>query len=129
MVQKKVRLVPRPWRTPDGAVNRPVLRMMLEGVLTYVMASPGVSLRALETKYNPILQPVCLHELLEVSQERQTGISNRFCDTRRCKRRGQFGFKSQTKAKVGKGRFEHFSVVLLCTWTTWLVHAHSIFRF
>ena len=63
---QKIRIVARPWRTPDGAVNRPILRMMLEGILTYLMTNPGLTHDQLVEKYNPILQPVCLIEILEV---------------------------------------------------------------
>ena len=65
-VYQKIRIIARPWRTPDGAVNRPILRMMLEGILTYIMTNPGLTHNQLVKKYNPILQPVCLTEILEV---------------------------------------------------------------
>ena len=47
-------------------MNRPILRMMLEGILTYIMTNPGLTHTQLVEKYNPILQPVCLTEILEV---------------------------------------------------------------
>ena len=65
---QKIRIIARPWRTPDGAVNRPILRMMLEGILTYIMTNPGLTHNQLVEKYNPILQPVCLTEILEVGR-------------------------------------------------------------
>ena len=59
-------VVSRPWKTPEGTVNRPVLKMMLLGVLMHVMTVPGVTLEELCDKYNPILQPVTLADILEV---------------------------------------------------------------
>ena len=64
----KVFVLPRPWKTPEGTVNRPVLRMMLLGVLLHIMAAPGVSLKNLVKKYGPILHPVPLLEILEVTK-------------------------------------------------------------
>ena len=61
-----VYVLPRPWKTPDGAVNRPVLDMMLRGVLFHIMTAPGVNLTNLVKKYGPILQPVPLLDVLEV---------------------------------------------------------------
>lgn len=62
----RVRLIPRPWKTPEGTVNRPVLKMMLEGVLMFIMNQPGVTLKTLYDKYSPILQPVAALELVDV---------------------------------------------------------------
>ena len=48
-------------------MNRPILQMMLEGLLAFIMTKPGISYEALIEKYSPILQPVPLMELVEVS--------------------------------------------------------------
>lgn len=60
-------MLSRPWKTPEGTVNRPVLKMMMTGVLMHVMTVPGVTLEDLSEKYNPILQPVTLMDILEVA--------------------------------------------------------------
>ena len=41
--------------------------MMMTGVLMHVMTVPGVTLEDLSEKYNPILQPVTLMDILEVA--------------------------------------------------------------
>ncbi|KAI0233755.1 hypothetical protein LSAT2_016022 [Lamellibrachia satsuma] len=66
---RKVRLVARPWKTPEGTVNRPTLKMMLEAVMMFIMTKPGVTRGDLITKYNPLLHPVPLMELTEMLQE------------------------------------------------------------
>lgn len=65
---RKVRLVARPWKTPEGTVNRPTLKMMLEAVMMFIMTKPGVTRGDLITKYNPLLHPVPLMELTEVRE-------------------------------------------------------------
>jgi len=62
----KVRLVSRPWKTPEGTVNRPSLRMMLESVMAYIMNHPGATIDVLSTKYNPVLDTVPIYELVQV---------------------------------------------------------------
>ena len=59
-------MIPRPWKTPEGTVNRPVLRMMTEGVLLHIMCNPGITLQSLYNKYHNILQPMQVRELVEV---------------------------------------------------------------
>ena len=63
---RKVRLVARPWKTPEGTVNRPTLKMMLEAVMMYIMTNPGVTRADIVAKYNPLLHPVLLMELTQV---------------------------------------------------------------
>lgn len=64
---QRVFVVPRPWRQTDGTVNRPTLKLMLESVLILVMSRPGITYTDVTAQYNPILQPVPVLELLEVS--------------------------------------------------------------
>ena len=47
-------------------MNRPTLKMMLEAVMMFIMTKPGVTRVDLIHKYNPLLQPVPLMELIEV---------------------------------------------------------------
>jgi hypothetical protein len=63
---KTVQLVPRPWRTPEGTVNHVSLATMLKGILIHVMENPGITVSGLTAKYETVLQPVALFELLEV---------------------------------------------------------------
>ncbi|ESO06734.1 hypothetical protein HELRODRAFT_195154 [Helobdella robusta] len=63
---KTVRVIPRPWKTPEGTVNRSSLASMLEAVCLYIAERPGVSTHALTNKYHPVLQPVAVLELLEM---------------------------------------------------------------
>ncbi len=65
-IVQRYRHVSRPWRTPDGAVNHPTLKLMLEAVLAYIVTKPGITENGIYTKYNPILQPVPVTELLQV---------------------------------------------------------------
>ncbi|XP_052781607.1 general transcription factor 3C polypeptide 1-like isoform X3 [Mya arenaria] len=62
----KVHLVLMPWRKPEGGINRPVLKMMLESVLLYLMTQPGCLFSALVKRYLPYLQPMVLHNIIDV---------------------------------------------------------------
>ena len=64
---KTVRLVPRPWRNPEGTINHAVFKTILKGILSHLMETPGVTSSALRVKYAAVLEPVSLSELLEVS--------------------------------------------------------------
>jgi len=63
---KTVRLVPRPWKTPEGTVNHVSLKTFLTGVMMYIMENPGITSDMLVQKYARYLQPVPLFELIEV---------------------------------------------------------------
>jgi len=63
---KTVRLVARPWKTPEGTVNHVSLKTLLTGVMVHVMENPGVTSDNLIHKYAKYLQPVPLFELIEV---------------------------------------------------------------
>ena len=63
---RPVRVVPRPWRAPEGTVNRSSLRMMLEAVAHALIEAPGLTRSGLVAKYDPVLQPVSILELIEV---------------------------------------------------------------
>ena len=67
--KRPVQFVSRPWRSPDGTINRPVLRMMLEGVLMHLLQYPGASFASIKDKFNVLLQPVPLTELIEVQNQ------------------------------------------------------------
>ena len=62
----KVRLVCQPWRKPEGGVNKPVLKMILESVMLFLMTKPAVNIKTLYTRYSPYLQPMVLNNILEV---------------------------------------------------------------
>ena len=64
---KSVRLVPRPWKTPEGTVNHTSLKTLLSGVMMHVMENPGITRDSLVQKYAKYLQPVPLFELIEVT--------------------------------------------------------------
>ncbi|GAB1609803.1 general transcription factor 3C polypeptide 1-like [Argonauta hians] len=66
---KKVRVLCRPWRKPEGLLNRNVLKMMLESLLFFIMSKPGVSEETIFAKYNPVLQPVPIKELLGLLED------------------------------------------------------------
>ncbi|KAK6176997.1 hypothetical protein SNE40_015192 [Patella caerulea] len=66
---EKVRLICRPWRKPEGHLNRSSFSSMLESVLLFVMANPSCIRKAIEDKFGPYLKPVALLELLEVLQD------------------------------------------------------------
>jgi len=63
---KAVKLVPRPWKTPEGTVNHVSLKTLLTGVMMHIMENPGVTGDMLVQKYAHYLQPVPLFELIEV---------------------------------------------------------------
>ena len=63
---KTVRLLPRPWKLPEGTVNHMSLRTLLMGVMMHIMDHPGITCDALLQKYAKYLQPVPLFELIEV---------------------------------------------------------------
>ncbi|XP_014767991.1 general transcription factor 3C polypeptide 1 [Octopus bimaculoides] len=66
---KKVRVLCRPWRKPEGLLNRNVLKMMLESLMFFIMSKPGVSEETIFAKYNPVLQPVPVKELLGLLED------------------------------------------------------------
>ncbi|ESO91159.1 hypothetical protein LOTGIDRAFT_228707 [Lottia gigantea] len=66
---EKVRLICRPWRKPEGHLNRGVFSSMLEGVLLFIMASPSCPRKSVEDKFDPYLKPVATQELLEILED------------------------------------------------------------
>jgi len=64
---KAVRLVPRPWKTPEGTVNLVSLKTLLNGVMVHIMENPGITGDSLIQKYSKYLQPVPMFELIEVT--------------------------------------------------------------
>ena len=62
----RVELVVRPWRKPDGNLNRPVLYMMMRSILMYVMSFPGAPFKAVANKLSPTVQPIAVRELLDM---------------------------------------------------------------
>ncbi|XP_074646266.1 general transcription factor 3C polypeptide 1-like [Tubulanus polymorphus] len=65
----RVRFIARPWMKPEGLINKPTLKMMLEGLMMYIMSNPGIKFGDLCEKLNPILQPMCIIELVEVLEK------------------------------------------------------------
>jgi len=77
---KTVRLVPRPWKLPEGTVNHVSLRTLLRGVMMHIMDNPGITGDGIVQKYMRWLQPVPLFELIEViisSRKQLIKYSNR----------------------------------------------------
>lgn len=66
---EKVRALCRPWKKPEGLLNRNTLKMMLESLMFFIMSRPGVSEETIFTKYNPMLQPMPIRELLELLEQ------------------------------------------------------------
>ncbi|XP_046584919.1 general transcription factor 3C polypeptide 1-like [Haliotis rubra] len=66
---EKVRLIARPWRKPEGHLNKWLLKFMLESVMLYIMSNPGVRNTVIYQKYTPYLQPVVVQELVEMLED------------------------------------------------------------
>ncbi|XP_053377869.1 uncharacterized protein LOC128547945 [Mercenaria mercenaria] len=65
----KVRLIIQPWRKPEGGINKPILKMMLESVLLFIMMNPGSPEDALVKRYAPYLQPMILRNIVDVLED------------------------------------------------------------
>ncbi|CAD5219846.1 unnamed protein product [Bursaphelenchus okinawaensis] len=66
MVETKTeRFFIRPWTSPDGGVNWPILKWMAEGVLMTVLYKPGMTLEEIKGTYAYVLQPVLIAEIIE----------------------------------------------------------------
>ncbi|XP_076321577.1 general transcription factor 3C polypeptide 1 [Tachypleus tridentatus] len=66
---EKVSFVIRPWRKPDGSLNRPILKKMLCAVLSYIMTFPGIKQDDLCDHFTGALKPIYTLELLEILQD------------------------------------------------------------
>ena len=64
----KVRLIIQPWRKPEGGINKPILKMMLESVMLFLMMKPGSTENTLQDRYLPYLQPMVLQIVVKVSR-------------------------------------------------------------
>ncbi|XP_063446965.1 general transcription factor 3C polypeptide 1-like [Mytilus trossulus] len=65
----RIRLILKPWKKPEGLLNKPVFKMMIESVMLYVMMFSGVHFNAICEKYTPYLQPFCIRELMDVLED------------------------------------------------------------
>lgn len=65
----KVRLVIQPWRKPEGGVNKPILKMMMESLMLYLMMHPGSTEDALCKRYTPYLQPMVIRNVLDILED------------------------------------------------------------
>ena len=61
-----VRTLPRPWKTPEGTINRAALSSMLESICLFLLEHPGISREVFLEKYQKVLQPIVLLEFIEV---------------------------------------------------------------
>ncbi|GMR48055.1 hypothetical protein PMAYCL1PPCAC_18250, partial [Pristionchus mayeri] len=61
-----LRSVARPWILPDGSVCLSTLRWMAESVLVAIVAQPAITQEALRFRFEFVLQPVCVSELISV---------------------------------------------------------------
>ena len=50
-------------------MNKPVLKMMMESVMLFLMLKPGSSLTALYNRYGPYIQPMVLKNIVEVGRK------------------------------------------------------------
>jgi len=64
----RVRLIIQPWRKPEGGINKPIFKMMLESVMLFLMMNPGSDEETLFKRYRPYLQPMVLRNILNVSE-------------------------------------------------------------
>jgi hypothetical protein len=66
---RQVCLIPRPWRYIDGLLNRPVLKKMLESILSYLKSYPHSTFNSISSHFCPVLQPIMTLELLEMLEQ------------------------------------------------------------
>ncbi|KAL5014633.1 hypothetical protein ScPMuIL_008903 [Solemya velum] len=66
---EKVRFVSRPWRKPEGRINKPVLKVMLESVLLWVMSNPGCTDDTVYKRYMPHLQPGMIRDIIDILED------------------------------------------------------------
>lgn len=90
----KVRLVIQPWRKPEGGINRPILKMMMESILLYLMMNPGCKEEAICQRYSPYLQPMVIRNIVDI-------LEDIGCVTR-------LGMKKQTSTLFSKPTFPEF---------------------
>jgi hypothetical protein len=57
----------RQFLKPEGLLNKPVFKMMIESLMLYVMTFSGANLNNICEKYSPYLQTFSVRELLDVS--------------------------------------------------------------
>ena len=65
---EEIDVLMRPWVRLNGCINRRVLDCFLGSVLSFVMETPGIRIKAVGQKFWPALQPVQTYELLETLQ-------------------------------------------------------------
>ncbi|XP_023932259.1 general transcription factor 3C polypeptide 1 isoform X3 [Lingula anatina] len=61
-----VHLMSRPWKKPEGGLNRTMFKRIIEGIMLYILSHPGSIREDIYKHFNPILQPVVALELLEI---------------------------------------------------------------
>ncbi|CAH1784137.1 unnamed protein product, partial [Owenia fusiformis] len=66
---RPIQLVSRPWIKPEGTLNKPTFKIMIEAVLLFIMTSPGCTSDAINARFNPSLQPIAITELTEILEE------------------------------------------------------------
>ncbi|KAL3851905.1 hypothetical protein ACJMK2_015600 [Sinanodonta woodiana] len=64
-----VRHIMLPWKKPEGVLNRPIMRMMLESLMLYIMAKPGISETKLFSRFCPHFQPATVCNLIEMLEK------------------------------------------------------------
>ncbi|GMS95753.1 hypothetical protein PENTCL1PPCAC_17928, partial [Pristionchus entomophagus] len=64
-----MRVVPRPWSLPDGSICLSTLRWMAESVLVAIVAQPAITQEALRFRFEFVLQPICVSELMGLLEE------------------------------------------------------------
>ncbi|KAK3581289.1 hypothetical protein CHS0354_033022 [Potamilus streckersoni] len=64
-----VRHTMMPWKKPEGVLNRPIMRMMLESLMLYIMAKPGISESKLFSRFSPHFQPATICSLIEMLEK------------------------------------------------------------
>ncbi|CAH0390855.1 unnamed protein product [Bemisia tabaci] len=64
--KKHIQILIRPWIKPDGSLNRRVLDRFLGAVLSRALERPFCSLRSLQEKFVPLLEPAYTFELIEL---------------------------------------------------------------
>ncbi|XP_060070879.1 general transcription factor 3C polypeptide 1-like [Ylistrum balloti] len=66
---QRVRLICSPWRKPEGNLNKPLFKTMVESMMFKIMASPGISFQTLCDNYTPFNPPFLKQQILQILED------------------------------------------------------------
>ncbi|XP_033745505.1 general transcription factor 3C polypeptide 1-like [Pecten maximus] len=66
---QRVRLLCSPLRKPEGNINKPLFKTMVESMMQKIMASPGISFQTLCENYTPYNPPFLKLQILEILED------------------------------------------------------------